>query len=651
MSQSRAPLSTGTFPAFASSNWAADGHQRESRLFLALDDDASGFVPARVLLRELHAAGLRESDSRVAEVFAALHAAGNEALDLAAFSRIIAPASLLVERALQGTLAVADFSDFAARVGDLFAVIEQNREGAQARYIPPLADVNPEQLGIAIVTIDGQQLELGDARVDFSIQSTCKPFNYCIALEDVGEDQVHRHIGREPSGQRFNAYVLAEDARPHNPMINSGAIMCCSLIKRDLPLHKRFEHVRDEWARMTGGQRPRFNAFMTQEEARTGDRNRALAYMMKNEGTFPDGNDAEDHQVRSALDLYFRTCSLEMHCVEMAAAAATLANAGICPLTLERVQSPRTVRNALSLMHSCGMYDYSGEFAFTIGLPAKSGVGGAVLLVVPGLMGICVWSPRLDSVGNSVRGVDFARRLARAYTLHMYDSVHRDHERGDPRVPALRRRARQVSSSLWAASTGDVRTVRRMIDERAELEKGDYDLRTPLHLAAAEGHHDVVQLLLDAGLSPSVQDRWGGTPLDDAAVGGYTEIVERLTAAGGTEGSSTHRSDDPAPIDAASDFGDPESVVVLLWAAAIADLGSIRRLVALGIPIHAADYDGRTALHLAAAEGHVEICRYLLAHGHPSGCRDRWGASALDEARRERRDDVVAAIVEWRATQ
>ena len=116
------------------------------------------------------------------------------------------------------------------------------------------------------------------------------------------------------------------------------------------------------------------------------------------------------------------------------------------------------------------MYDFSGEFAYSIGLPAKSGVGGAVLLVVPGLMGICIWSPRLDSVGNSVRGVDFARRLLRTYALHLYDSVQQDLDRGDPRVPALRRRARQVSASLWAASKGDVRTVRRMIDDRADLE-------------------------------------------------------------------------------------------------------------------------------------------------------------------------------------
>lgn len=619
--------------------------QRESRLFAALDDDGDGYVNPRILQRELQSAGLRMSDSRLSGVFAAIEACGEQLLDLAGFTRVIASASLLVERTLQGSLAIADFDAFQQQMAALFAAVEENRDGDQARYIPPLAEVNPEQFGVSIVTVDGQQLELGDSQTDVSIQSTCKPFNYALALEDVGEAVVHRHIGREPSGQRFNAYVLSDDARPHNPMINAGAIMCCSLIKRELPLHRRFEHIRDAWGRMTGGSKPRFNAFMTQEEARTGDRNRALAYMMKNEGLFPDGHDAEDHQVQAALDLYFRTCSLEMNCLEMASAAATLANGGVCPTTLERVQSPGTVRNALSLMHSCGMYDYSGEFAFTIGLPAKSGVGGAVVLVVPGLMGVCLWSPRLDKVGNSVRGVDFARRMLRLYTLHMYDSITHDRDRADPRIPVLRRRVRQVSQSLWAASTGDVRTVRRMLDEGGDMEVGDYDLRTPMHLAAAEGHAEVVQALLDAGVNPNPLDRWGGTPLDDAMAGAHGEVMDQLNRMGATSGASMHETGDSAATHASAGHGDPEAVVELLWAASTADMAALRRLVALGVPLHAADYDGRTALHLGAASGHVDVCEYLLAHGHPRSCRDRWGATPLDEATREGRVAVAELLM------
>jgi len=634
-SSAAAPLPPQTVP---------ETMQRESRLFFALDDDGDGLVHPRDLQRELQSAGLHLSDSRLGSVFAAIEACGDAPVDLAGFTRIISSASLLVERALQGSLAIADFGAFQQHMAELFAAVEENRGGDQARYIPPLAEVNPEQFGVSIVTVDGQRLELGASQTDFSIQSTCKPFNYVLALEDVGEETVHRHIGREPSGQRFNAYVLSDDARPHNPMINAGAIMCCSLIKRDLPLHRRFEHIRDAWGRMTGGSKPRFNAFMTQEETRTGDRNRALAYMMKNEGLFPEGHEAEDHQVRAALDLYFRTCSLEMNCLEMASAASTLANGGVCPTTLERVQSPRTVRNALSLMHSCGMYDFSGEFAFTIGVPAKSGVGGAVVLVVPGLMGICIWSPRLDRVGNSVRGVDFASRLLRLYALHMYDSATHDRDRDDPRLPVLRRRVRLISQSLWASSTGDMRTVRRMLHESADMEVGDYDLRTPLHLAAAEGHAEVVQMLLDAGVNPNPHDRWGGTPLDDAMSGRHSVVVDLLNRLGATSGAAVHVADDLASTDASASHGDPEAVVELLWAASTADMAALRRLVALGVPLHAADYDGRTALHLGAASGHEEVCQYLLSHNHPLSCRDRWRATPLDEARREGRASVAAML-------
>ncbi|MCA9542441.1 MAG: glutaminase, partial [Myxococcales bacterium] len=352
------------------------------------------------------------------------------------------------------------------------------------------------------------------------IQSTCKPFNYCFALHEREEDpnrdpsEVHRYIGMEPSGRAYNARVLMEDGsnRPHNPMINAGAIMSTALIQSDRPGHLRLKHVREMWSRLTGGSRPRFDAWMQKEEHRTGDNNRALGYMMKAARILPHGIDATDHQLLDALELYFSTCSLAMNSVEMATAAATLASGGVCPKTQKRELSQTTVRNCLSLMQMCGMYDGSGEFCFRIGLPAKSGVGGGLLLVVPGLMGICIWSPRLDANGNSVRGLRVAEMLVDSYRLHLYDGVTSGGERVDPRLPIARWRASLTSEALWAAGKGDVRTLSRLFDEHMDLQQGDYDKRSPMHLAAAEGHVEALRFLLKHGIDPNHPDRWGGLP-------------------------------------------------------------------------------------------------------------------------------------------
>ena len=218
----------------------------------------------------------------------------------------------------------------------------------------------------------------------------------------------------------------------------------------------------------------------------------------------------------------------------LAVAAASLANAGVCPLTEDSVFTPGTVQSCLSLMSSCGMYDFSGEFAFTIGLPAKSGVSGALMLVVPGLMGICVWSPRLDELGNSVRGIEFCRKLVTAYNVHVFDSLVAGHGRSakrDPRRKKNQSRIEGVVALTWAASQGDLTEVRALVAAGVEPGTADYDGRTPLHLAAAEGQPEVVSYLLALGADPTPQDRWGGTPLSDAEGNGHTQVAELLRQA------------------------------------------------------------------------------------------------------------------------
>jgi glutaminase len=294
------------------------------------------------------------------------------------------------------------------------------------------------------------------------------------------------------------------------------------------------------------------------------------------------------------------------------------------------------------------MYDGSGDFFFRIGLPAKSGVGGGVFLVVPKLMGICIFSPRLDDQGNSVRGIEFAKRLVQKCRLHLYDGVMTDPDRIDPRLPLARWHASQVSEALWAASNGDMRTMMRLQQEQYDLEAGDYDNRTPMHLAAAEGHGEIVEFLLECEVEPK-PDRWGGYPIADAIANKHDNIVRIFKVKGFPETESSHPIDDTnRNHDTAAEHGDHLSVVELLWAASQNNLLGLKRLIAQGIPVHAQDYDQRTALHLAAAEGNMDVIKYLLAHGHPVNVRDRWFATPLDEAVREKRHEAATFLKNWK---
>ncbi len=650
---------------------------REERLFFALDDDADDSIPASSLSKALSSSGLITNDDRLFELFRQLEANPSAYLEPKRFSQIVGTSGLLVERALQGGLAIPDFVDFSKNVDRIFEEVQYNRSGEQASYIPPLAEVDPDQFGIAIVTIDGQVYQKGDHDVDFSIQSMCKPFNYCFALEDLGAEEVHRHVGTEPSGRAFNNRdlmsrlfknkpneELEEVEIPFNPMINAGAIMTAALVRIHDPYETRLRHIREQLGRLIGRKiedinsikLPRFNKEMARQENFTGHNNIALGFLLKATGMLPykDNKFPQDDypentdnyeffiepSVINALKLYFSTCSIELTATEVAIAAATLANGGVCPMTQERVLQQSTVRSCLSVTQMCGMYDGSGDFFYNIGLPAKSGVGGGVLLVVPKLMGVCIFSPRLDPQGNSVRGIEMAKRLIDEYRLHIYDGVMTDKDRADPSVPLARWRASQCSEALWAASKGDIRTLERLLGEQFNLELGDYDQRTPMHLAAAEGHAEVIEFLLKHGVKPII-DRWGGYPISDARENGHTEIVELFEKMNLPKSTPFHLVEDPnGLINSSTKFGDDLSVVELLWAASENNISGIRRLVAQGVPVHAEDYDKRTALHLAAAEGQLDTVKYLVAHGHPLNVRDRWHATPIDEARREERYEV-----------
>ena len=287
-------------------------------------------------------------------------------------------------------------------------------DGKVATYIPELAKMDPNLFGICAVTVDGHIATAGDAERMFTIQSISKPFMFGMALENHGREHVLTRVGVEPTGEAFNSIVLDEKSnRPFNPLVNSGAIATADLIEgRDFP--DRVTKMLEMFGRYAG--RPVYvdnSVFMS--ERFTGHRNRAMAHLMLNFGMVKD-------RVEQTLELYFQQCSVLMNCHDLAVMGATLANGGVNPMTGERALKAEYVKDLLSIMLSCGMYDFAGEWAYRVGLPAKSGVSGGIVVVVPGQVGIGIFSPRLDPRGNSVRGVKVCQELSEQFGLHCFEA-------------------------------------------------------------------------------------------------------------------------------------------------------------------------------------------------------------------------------------
>lgn len=284
------------------------------------------------------------------------------------------------------------------------------RDGEVATYIPELGKADPEWFGIAVATVDGHVYEVGDSRQSFTIQSISKPFTYGMALEDWGLERVLEKVGAEPSGEAFNSIRLEPGTgRPYNPMVNAGAIATASLVCGKSS-EDRFERLRTVYSLYAG--RPlSLDESVYRSERDTGHRNRAIGHLLRN-------FDIVEDEPESHLDLYFRQCSIAVDSRDLSLMAACLANGGVHPRTGERALRQEYVQHVLSLMTTCGMYDYAGEWVFWVGMPAKSGVAGGVLAVLPGQLGIGVFSPRLDPRGNSARGVAVCRELSHNFNLH-----------------------------------------------------------------------------------------------------------------------------------------------------------------------------------------------------------------------------------------
>ena len=285
-------------------------------------------------------------------------------------------------------------------------------EGNVATYIPELGKANPDHFGVAVVGVDGDVYEAGETSAEFTIQSISKAFVFGLAVETHGRDAVLKRVGVEPSGDAFNSLELRSSRKPFNPMINAGAITDTGMIT-GASVKERMNRIL-RLLSDAAGRELRVDEGVYRSEKETGHRNRAIGHLLKNV-------DLIDGEVDEVLDLYFQQCSVLLNARDLATMGATLANLGTNPVTGKEVLSFDSVRDVLSVMFTCGMYDFAGEWAFRVGIPAKSGVGGGILAVINRQLGIGTYSPRLDSMGNSVRGIRLCTDLAEEMGLHVFN--------------------------------------------------------------------------------------------------------------------------------------------------------------------------------------------------------------------------------------
>lgn len=519
-----------------------DTSSLDESVFNMFKNPDNNLVNIGQILTVIERTGVRRSDHRLSEMMSKLnlyhkkHGAENTTVDnlnvdLATFNQLVDENIVLINQTIQNKMIIPEWPVFCQMIKDIFVRCRSNHSGEVATYIPQLARYSKDLWAMSVCTVDGQRMALGDVDVSFTLQSCSKPFTYAICLNELGPEVVHKYIGHEPSGRNFNEICLDRDNKPHNPMLNSGAIMSCGLLLELMEpkssLAEKYDFLLQSMQKLAGNESIGFNNAVFLSERETADRNFAMGYYMKENNCFPDQLDLHD-----CLDLYFQSCSLEVNTEALSVMGATLANGGICPTTGQKVLNSSDVRDVLSLMYSCGMYNYSGQFAFKVGLPAKSGVSGPILLVVPNVMCVALWSPPLDQIGNSVRGQQFCNELVDLFNFHRFDNMRHSEKKLDPRRESFEVKGLTVVTLLFAAVAGDVTALQRHYLQGMDMGLCDYDGRTALHLAAAEGHAKCVVFLLSVcQVDVEAADRWGHTPLQEAERGDHKEVARVIREA------------------------------------------------------------------------------------------------------------------------
>jgi glutaminase len=423
--------------------------------------------------------------------------------------------------------------DYLTEVLEDFA---SDTSGTPAGYIPELATANPDRLGAAFAMVDGAVYGAGDVDVEFTIQSISKPFTYALALADRGFDTVLAKVGVEPSGEAFNELSLeGGSGRPLNPMINAGAITAHSLAGREgLDPEERLEHVVNGLSAFAG-RRLNIDESVCASEMEHAHRNLAIAHMLRSYNILTE-------DPATVVDGYIHQCSLLVTARDLAVMAATLANHGVNPLTGERVVTEPVVRQVLSVMSTCGMYDAAGDWATQVGIPAKSGVAGGLIGALPGQIGIATFSPRLDAHGNSVRGVSLFGRFSSDMGLHVMEvpaaarSVVRSNAVDTAGPDVIR--VLQLQGGIRFA--GVEKVIREVVDTAPTEARVALDLTMVYSIddVARRMLLEVVRRLTLDGHDVYLVDPESVLPEPDPGDGGRVTVVRDIVEIGGDPGAS-----------------------------------------------------------------------------------------------------------------
>ncbi|MFB2922701.1 MULTISPECIES: glutaminase A [Aerosakkonema] len=317
----------------------------------------------------------------------------------------------------------ASSSPFLSYLTELYEKYESVNEGTVANYIPELGKALPEWFGICVATVNGQVFEVGNCNQLFTMESISKAFVYGLALEDYGREYLNSKVTVKPIKETLNNIALDEKSkRPYNPLVNAGAIATTDLIKGN-GVGARLKRILDMFERYTGRKHDIYMPAFVSDKA-YGNRHRAIAYLMLNFGIISD-------KIDETLDLYFHQSAIQVNARDLGVMAATLANGGVNPITGERAIDERYVQDVVSVMQTCGMYDSAVEWAYRVGIPAVSGISGGITAVVPGKLGLGVFSPPVDEGGNSIRGMKVCEEISQDFGLHLFNVAQPKHNLKD----------------------------------------------------------------------------------------------------------------------------------------------------------------------------------------------------------------------------